>query len=175
MESDGIPDSEKLNIRIRRMRLEDIPQVITIDQISFSLPWSERSFRFELTQNQNSHSWVCELVSPDGTAKIVGMMVIWLIVDEAHIATIAVDPIYRRRSLARRLLARGLLELYEKGARVSYLEVRRGNTAAQRLYHEFGYKEVGIRPRYYKDNFEDAVLMTWSKIRSEHLEQLLMD
>lgn len=175
MENESAQGQEKLNIQIRRMRLEDLPHVVAIDQVSFSLPWSERSFRFELTQNQNSYSWVCEVVSADGTAKIVGMMVIWLVVDEAHVATIAVDPAYRRRSLARGLLAYGLLELFEQGARVSHLEVRRGNAAAQRLYHEFGYKEVGIRPRYYKDNFEDAILMTLPEIQPEYLEQLLKE
>ncbi|NPV75033.1 MAG: ribosomal protein S18-alanine N-acetyltransferase [Anaerolineae bacterium] len=173
MENESAQGQEKLSFRIRRMRLEDIPQVVAIDQVSFSLPWSERSFRFELTQNQNSRSWVCESVSTEGTTKIVGMMVIWLVVDEAHVATIAVDPAYRRRSLARRLLAYGLLELFEEGARVSHLEVRRGNVAAQRLYYEFGYEEVGIRPRYYKDNFEDAILMTLPEIQPEHLKQIL--
>lgn len=173
MENESVPGQKNLNVRIRRMRMEDIPVVVAIDQVSFSLPWSERSFRFELTQNQNSRSWVCELINPDGTTKVVGIMVIWLILDEAHLATIAVEPAYRRHSLARRLLAQGLLELYEEGARISYLEVRRGNTAAQSLYQEFGYEAAGVRPRYYKDNFEDAILMTLPNIQPEHLEQLL--
>lgn len=162
-----------LNYRIRKMWLDDIPQVIAIDQASFSLPWPERSFRFELTQNEISRCWVCEAVENDIPVAIAGMMVIWLIVDEAHIATIAIHPDFRRKLLGKRLLATGLLAAYREGARVSYLEVRAGNLAAQNLYREFGYVEVGIRPRYYKDNFEDAVLMTLPKIQPKYLEQVV--
>jgi ribosomal-protein-alanine N-acetyltransferase len=173
MENEGLPGEKKIERRIRRMRLEDIPQVVAIDQASFSLPWPERSFRFELTQNQTSRSWVCEFEEENGSTVITGMLVIWLIIDEAHIATIAIDPAFRRRSIAQRLLATGLKEMYQEGARTSYLEVRRGNISAQQLYFKFGFVEVGVRPRYYKDNFEDAILMTLSKIQPELLEQFL--
>ncbi|MCC6146718.1 MAG: ribosomal protein S18-alanine N-acetyltransferase [Anaerolineaceae bacterium] len=170
MVNEDIPGLEGLHPTIRRMRLEDVPAVTALDQASFTLPWTERSFRFELTQNPNSRSWVCEITQTSGSMAIVAMLVIWLIVDEAHIATLAVDAAYQRRSLGRRLLAQGLWELVQEGAHISYLEVRRSNTSAQQLYRMFGYEETGVRPRYYKDNFEDAILMTLPKIDRKTLE-----
>ena len=146
-------------MNIRRMTLDDIAQVIAIDQVSFSLPWPERSFRFEITDNPASRAWVAEL---DG--KIVGMIVAWLLVDEAHIATIATHPEFRRHGIASRLLIHALEYMRSEGARTSVLEVRESNAAAQEMYRKFGFEESGRRPRYYKDNGEDAILMTLENI-----------
>lgn len=143
-----------MNISIRKMTVEDLPAVVELDQMSFSLPWPERSFRFELTENPASRCWVAEL---DG--KIVGMIVVWLIVDEAHVATVATHPEHRRKGIGRRLLAHALLSLLHEGARSSFLEVRESNLAAQEMYRRFGYEIVGRRRRYYRDNDEDAILM----------------
>src|SRR5512142_332579 len=107
---------------IRKMTLQDIPAVIDLDQKSFSLPWPERSFRFEVTENPASYCWVAEL---DG--KVVGMIVVWLIVDEAHVATIATHPDFRRQGIAKSLLSQALLRLIEEGAHTSFLEVRENN------------------------------------------------
>jgi len=149
-----------MNINIRFMTLDDIEQVVAIDQVSFSLPWPERSFRFEVTDNPASSAWVAE---SDG--KISGMIVAWLFVDEAHIATIATHPDYRRQGIASRLLIHALQVVLSEGARSSFLEVRAGNIAAQEMYRKFGFEETGQRPRYYKDNGEDAVLMTLESLQ----------
>jgi ribosomal-protein-alanine N-acetyltransferase len=74
------------------MILEDIPRVHQIDQLSFSLPWPEKSFTYELTQNPSAQVLVAEFIHPEAGVVIVGMSVVWLIVDEAHIATIAIHP-----------------------------------------------------------------------------------
>jgi ribosomal-protein-alanine N-acetyltransferase len=142
-------------MNIRRMTLEDIPTVVALDKLSFSLPWPERSFRFELTDNTASRCWVYEL---DG--KIVGMIVAWLLVDEAHIATISTHPDYRRQGIAGKLLTYALRYMSMEGAVSSFLEVRETNHAAQEMYQKFGYDNVGRRRRYYKDTGEDAILMT---------------
>ena len=92
-----------MNLNIRRMTLEDIPAVVELENLSFSLPWPERSFRFELTENSASRCWVVEL---DG--KIVAMLVAWLMVDEAHIATISTHPDVRRQGIGKKLLAHAL-------------------------------------------------------------------
>ncbi len=84
-----------MNLYIRKMTLQDIPAVIELDQISFSLPWPERSFRFEVSENPASRCWVAEV---DG--RLVGMVVAWLFVEEAHIATLATLPEYRRQGVA---------------------------------------------------------------------------
>lgn len=156
-----------MNLYIRRMALEDIPVVVQLDQISFSLPWPERSFRFELTDNPASRCWVAEA---DG--RVVGMIVIWIFVGEAHIATIATHPDYRRQGIARKLLTYTLQSAMREGAQSSFLEVRESNVAAQEMYRKFGYVEVGRRKRYYRDNDEDAILMNLERINADRLREL---
>ena len=156
-----------MNLFVRRMTLEDIQAVVELDQISFSLPWPERSFRFELTDNPASRCWVAEA---DG--RVVGMVVTWLFVDEAHIATIATHPEYRRQGIARKLLTYTLQSAIREGARSSFLEVRASNLPAQEMYRKFGYVEVGRRKRYYRDNDEDAILMNLEKINADRLHEL---
>lgn len=148
-----------MSLVLRRMMVEDVPAVHAIDVGSFTLPWPERSLRFEVSDNPAARCWVAEL---DG--QVVGMLVLWLIVDEAHIATLAIQPEYRRQGLAKRLLVEALRTAYQEGARQALLEVRAGNEAAQAMYRTFGFEEVGRRARYYKDNGEDAILMTMGKM-----------
>lgn len=154
------PESERLVIR--RMEVGDVPQVHALDAACFSLPWPERSFRYEVESNPNSRPWVAEW---DG--RLLGMMVIWIIVDEAHIGTIAVDEAFRHRGIGRRLLAHGLLAARAEGMTASLLEVRQSNRAAQQMYEQFGFTIAGIRPRYYRDNHEDAVLMNLGGLQDE--------
>jgi ribosomal-protein-alanine N-acetyltransferase len=97
------------------------------------------------------------------------MIVVWLIVDEAHVATIATDPEYRRQGIGKRLLAYALLHLIRDGARSSFLEVRESNLAAQEMYRKFGYEVTGRRRRYYRDNDEDAILMNLDSLNAERL------
>lgn len=144
---------------IRPMTLDDLPSVIALDKLSFSLPWPERSFRFELTDNPASRCWVAETDN-----QIVGMIVAWLLVDEAHIATIATHPEYRRQGVARKLLTCALRYMAKEGALSSFLEVRETNMAAQEMYRQFGYEAAGRRKRYYKDTDEDAILMTLNSL-----------
>lgn len=142
-------------MKIRRMTQDDIPAVVALDKLSFTLPWPERSFRFEVTDNPASRCWVVDL-----EGKIVGVIVAWLLVDEAHVATIATHPDYRRRGIAKELLTYTLRYMSKEGAVTSFLEVRENNLAAQEMYRKFGYEVSGRRKRYYKDTDEDAVLMT---------------
>lgn len=154
-----------MNFSIRKMTEADVPAVAELDQISFSLPWPERSFRFEVTDNPASRCWVAEV---DG--RVVGMIVAWLFVDEVHIATLATHPDFRRQGIAQKLLTHTLRYTSDEGAVSSFLEVRESNLAAQAMYRKFGYENTGRRKRYYKDNDEDAVLMTLMKINVEELE-----
>ena len=147
---------------IRRMTLDDVERVVAIDQASFSLPWPERSFRFELNGNTAARCWVAEV---DG--QLVGMVVVWLILDEAHIATLATHPEFRRHGVAAQLLVHALQAARAEGARSSFLEVRASNLAAQALYRKLGFIQSGLRRRYYKDNGEDALLMTLESLDHE--------
>ena len=144
-----------MNLLIRRMTLEDVPAVHEIDALSFSLPWPERSFRFELTENPVSRGWVAEV---DG--RIAAMLVLWFIIDEAHIATIATHPDFRRQGIGEQILLHALRSAYAEGARRAFLEVRAGNVAAQTMYKKYGFIVDGLRPKYYRDNNEDAILMS---------------
>ena len=148
-----------MSLIIRKMTVEDVPTVHAIDVSSFTLPWPERSFRFEVTDNPSARCWVAEL---DGS--VVGLLVQWMIVDETHIATLATHPDFRRQGIAERLLMNALESAYAEGARTALLEVRAGNEVAQNMYKKFGFEEVGRRERYYKDNNEDAVLMTLHRL-----------
>lgn len=163
-------ESHNGTLVIRPMSLEDIARVHAIDLLSFSMPWSERSYRFELTENRNAQVLVAEIVTPEGR-EVVGMIVVWVILDEAHIATIAAHPDHRGKKIGRKLLANGLLAAYNRGARLAYLEVRRSNITAQNLYEKFGFYVAGERPRYYKDNNEDALLMTLDALNPEELSR----
>ncbi len=162
----------RLEINIRRMSSTDLERIRALDHISFSLPWPDSSFKFEVEENEVSRCWVAETPLADGSMYIVAMIVAWLIVDEVHIATLAVDPAFRRQGIAQRLLAFTLIDAVRSGAACSFLEVRAGNLAARRLYSLFGYEEVGIRKRYYQDNGEDAVMMNLEKLDLAHLESL---
>jgi len=153
-----------MNLIIRKMTADDIPAVVELDKMSFSLPWPERSFRFELTDNPASRCWVAEV---DG--RVVGMIVVWLLVEEAHVATLATHPDLRRQGIAKKLLSHALRYLIDEGAQTSFLEVRASNIAAQEMYRKFGYEESGRRRRYYKDNDEDAILMNLDSLKVERL------
>jgi ribosomal-protein-alanine N-acetyltransferase len=150
-----------VNVAIRRMTLEDVPAVHTIDTLSFSLPWPENSYRFELTENPASRSWVAEY-----SGRMAAMLVLWLIIDEAHIATIATHPDFRRQGIGEQLMIAALQSARVEGAMRAFLEVRSENMAAQAMYKKYGFVVAGVRPRYYKDNNEDAVLMNLEDLKS---------
>jgi [ribosomal protein S18]-alanine N-acetyltransferase len=103
--------------------------------------------------------------SPD-TASIVGFAGLWLMVDESHITTIAVHPDYRGRGVGETLLSALIGISYDIGARMVTLEVRVSNSVAQNLYRKYGFKEAGVRRRYYSDNHEDAYIMWTDEITS---------
>jgi [ribosomal protein S18]-alanine N-acetyltransferase len=168
-----IDPQQMVELRFREMRLEDIEQVYAIDVLSFALPWSERSYRFEITENQTSRNWVAEAANEKGQTQIAGMIVTWVILDEAHIATIAVHPDFRHKGIGQRLLAHALLDDAAHGATQAFLEVRRGNQVAIQMYNKFGFEVNGVRPRYYVDNNEDALLMILNPINSDLLKSLL--
>ena len=144
-----------MNYEIRKMTLDDLEQVVAIDQVSFSLPWPPRSFQFELTDNEASRCWVSDL---DG--RVIAVLVGWFIVDELHIATIATHPEFRGQGIGRQLLLHVLGSAKEEGAIRAFLEVRESNLIALKMYRDFGFVEDGRRVKYYKDNSEDAILMS---------------
>ena len=144
-----------VRLEIAPMGLPDLDVVREIERRSFSTPWPAHAYPAEIETNRLAHYRVARL---DG--RIVAFAGIWLMLDEAHVTTFAVDPDYRRRSIGERLLLAMLDLAVEKGAREATLEVRLSNIAARRLYEKYGFRPVGLRPRYYSDDNEDALIMT---------------
>jgi len=141
-------------VDVRDMQPADLPSVHEIDRQAFSMPWPDGAYKHEI---EDEHSFPVVAVA-DG--QVVGMGVLWLVLDEAHIATIAVLPEWRGQGVGKLILGRLLEIAREQGARLATLEVRVSNYAAQALYRSFGFELVGWRPRYYSDNREDALIMT---------------
>jgi ribosomal-protein-alanine N-acetyltransferase len=150
---------------IRPMQSEDIPRVMEIDRLSFPLPWSENSFRKELAENEHAYFFVADEVAGAARADVVGFAGYWYIVDECHISTLAVHPTWRRQGLGELLLRAVLQHAMDQGAVLATLEVRQTNLRAQALYQKYGFDVVGRRRQYYRDNGEDALLMTARPIR----------
>lgn len=144
-----------LKLRVQPMSLDDLLAVHRIEQLSFSVPWPDDAYRSELQANRLA-SYLVVRVGDD----VVAYGGIWLMVDEAHVTTFAVDPAWRRQGVGETLLL-ALLDLaVARHAREATLEVRLSNVPARRLYEKYGFRPVGLRPRYYSDNGEDALIMT---------------
>jgi [ribosomal protein S18]-alanine N-acetyltransferase len=148
-------------LRIRPMGFDDLPAVQLIERASFATPWPPQAYRQELASNRLAHYLVALIDDV-----VVAYGGVWLMVDEAHITTFAVHPGFRRQRIGERLLL-ALLDLsIDRHAREATLEVRLSNLPARRLYEKYGFRPVGIRPRYYSDNGEDALIMTTEPLGS---------
>ena len=148
------------------MRLEDVPAVHGIEQLSFRTPWPAHAFEPELRSTR-----LARYVVARAGDTVVGFAGVWLMVDDAHVTTFGVHPEWRRQGIGRQLL----LTLYELsvtlGARQMTLEVRVSNGAAQALYRSFGFEIVGRRPHYYTDDGEDALIMTTPALEDPRLRE----
>lgn len=138
---------------LRPMQESDLRQVLHIERRSFTIPWSDATFRGLLRRQSTA------LLVAERAGEVVGYAVLWFAADEAELGDMAVLPETRRRGLGRWLLHGALAEAARRGAKRVYLEVRQSNTAARSLYERAGFEEVGTRPDYYSEPKEDAILM----------------
>jgi ribosomal-protein-alanine N-acetyltransferase len=166
------------------MHVRDVPAVVEIERASFLTPWPAGAYVRELEQNTLARYVVVREVADDGAPidgrsrstwvrdffglatrdhpTIVGYAGMWLMVDEAHVTSVAVRPGRRGRGLGQ-LLMWSMFDLgAAAGARWLTLEVRPSNSIARAMYAGLGFREAGVRPRYYTDNGEDALIM-WSE------------
>jgi ribosomal-protein-alanine N-acetyltransferase len=179
---------------IEDMELHDVDEVMEIEHCSFSSPWSVRAYRYELAGNSCSHFLVVRQSLPgEGVAKdspkslnrflrsspravkspVLGYGGSWLLVNDAHISTLAVAPGWRRLGLGE-LLVIGLLERAVRvNAEVATLEVRVSNLAAQGLYRKYHFQTAGTQRGYYRDNQEDALVMISPPLRSQAFQESL--
>jgi ribosomal-protein-alanine N-acetyltransferase len=144
-----------VKMSIEAMRIADLEEVQRIELASFSTPWPSNAYRSELETNRLASYLVARIED-----RIVGYGGMWLMVDEAHITTFAIHPGWRRQRIGERLLLAFLDLARDRHAREATLEVRLSNLPARRLYEKYGFRPVGLRPRYYTDNNEDALIMT---------------
>ncbi len=166
---------------LRPMRHEDIAQVVSIDRLSFPMPWSYNTYRYEISHNPSSTMVTLSLDSPGEAATppsrnglpglvnrllgrqmpgrdsiVVGYGGFWFRQRQAHISTIAVHPDYRGRGLGELLLAGMIRRALDMDALIISLEVRVSNAPAIALYRKYEFAQFGLKRHYYRDNGEDA-------------------
>lgn len=147
-----------MEIITRSMEVRDLDGIMKIELESFTTPWSKESFKLEITDNKLAKYIIAEI---DG--KVVGYGGIWLILDEGHITNIAVGKDYRGLGVGNYIVEALILYCKLMEIRNMTLEVRESNIVAQNLYKKYGFLDCGIRPNYYSDDNEDAVIM-WKVI-----------
>ncbi|MCA1960995.1 MAG: ribosomal protein S18-alanine N-acetyltransferase [Desulfomonile sp.] len=136
------------------MQQSDLDDVLAIERVSFAAPWSRDVFLKELA-NRAARSEV--FTADDGA--IVGYVCFWVVLDEAHIQTIAVHPNMRGRGYGSAIMGHVEEICLREGVRRIILEVGRRNTAARNLYRKCGFTAIGFRKRYYAEIDDDAVVM----------------
>jgi len=143
--------------RLEGMVADDLGEVAEIEKACFSTPWSQALFAEELSKPEICAWRVARPLA--GAFRVAGYMGYWKAVDEAHITNLAVRPDWRRQGLGRALALDLLAHAKSRGCLRATLEVRPSNEAAVALYQSLGFEPVALRPRYYIDNNEDALLM----------------
>jgi len=144
-------------ISVELMNKQNLPAVYEIEKKSFKHPWSYSSFLAELELGHMS----CYLVAYLGK-EVAGYIGAWIVLEEVHITTLAVDEPYRRSGIARYLVAELIRRVKPLGASYMTLEVRPSNRSARRFYESLGFEILGRRRHYYPD--EDALIMTLEKL-----------
>ena len=136
------------------VRIADRAAVLALEAGSFTNPWTAETFE-KMLASPVSHVYVARL--EDGT--LAGFCACWVIGDEMHINTVAVDGRYRRRGIAEQLLREALRRA---GVRTATLEVRRSNDAALGLYRKLGFEVRAVRKEYYQNPVEDGLILWWN-------------
>ena len=141
---------------IERVRDErDLPAVLALQTSSFSNPWTAEALRWELEHSPVSRLYVLK----DEDGRSLAFCACWQLVDELHINSLAVAPERRREGLGTELMRAVLAKAREEGAKRATLEVRRSNEAARALYERLGFEVEAIRPDYYTNPREDALIL----------------
>jgi ribosomal-protein-alanine N-acetyltransferase len=154
-------------ISIESMRPEDIPSVMNIEKRCYTSPWHKNAYQTEISNPSATY------IIARKHDRIIGYAGMWVIMDEAHITTIAVEPDFRRKHIGERLFAALIEEALFRGANRASLEVREHNKSAQNLYVKYGFREAALRKAYYTDNYENAIVMWVDNMRSAKYREKL--
>lgn len=140
---------------VKELEETDLPRIAGLERTIFSEAWSLPALQESL--RQKNRTWFGGIWLE---GLLIGYVIFYYVLDEGEIARIAVDPAYRRKGGAARLLLAVEDFCEEKGIERLMLEVRKGNAPAISFYEKYGFSEDGIRKNYYKNPLEDAVLMS---------------
>ncbi|HET6490455.1 MAG TPA: ribosomal protein S18-alanine N-acetyltransferase [Syntrophales bacterium] len=153
--ANGIKQIEDLEIG--PLTVDDIGEIMQIERTSFRTPWSPEMFK------QDLHFPIARCLAArlkGGTEKqLAGYIICWFVADEVHVTNIAVREDLRNRRIATRLVEEALFLARNERMNYCTLEVRRSNESARELYRRLGFETRGVRPKYYSDNNEDALIM----------------
>lgn len=141
---------------VRPMRAEDVERVAHLERVCFSESWSENLLRSGLDNRLDSYL----VYEEAGT--VLGYCALRVLADEGEIQRIAVDPVFRRRGVGRKLMEAMATFGRMKGVREVALEVRESNEGARKLYESYGFKQEAVRRGYYHNPTEDAIIM-WNR------------
>jgi [ribosomal protein S18]-alanine N-acetyltransferase len=143
----------RVDFLIRPLAEDDLPEVMTIENASFSTPWRENTFRALMRRSDT------DLLVAETEGMLLGYTAAWTVLDQSELGNVAVRPEARGRGIGGALVDAVVERVKERGAHELFLEVRESNEAAQRVYRERGFVAVGRRKSYYSAPVEDALVM----------------
>lgn len=157
-------------ISILPLALSDVDEVSRLERRCFALAWSPSAY---VTEIGNPSAYYVVARTADDT--IIGYAGMWVIMDEAHLTTVAVEPAARGRKIGERLLHNLLITSIARGAERATLEVRETNSVAHNLYLKYKFADVALRKNYYSDNRENAIIMWANDMTSVQYREMLLE
>lgn len=145
---------DKAKIRVRIAKSSDLDDIYDLDVQTFAMPWSKEALSYDILENDNAFVIVAEY-----EGEFAGYADIWTVLDEADLNSIAVRVDFRRKGIGDAIMLAMTEMLSANGVATINLEVRVSNMPAIKLYKKYGFNECGVRPGYYLDNGEDALIM----------------
>lgn len=149
----SVSESSKSGVSVRDMTVADLAEVVSLEERVFPDPWPKSAFAEQLSDE----GWGAIVAKSDN--KVIGYACYYIVDCESHLTNIAVDPAYRRKSVAKRLLESILRIIQESKCEYLLLEVRASNVEARAFYERFGFTLLYRRPKYYRHPVEDALVM----------------
>ena len=159
-------ETGKLKIKIRNLTPYDITNIKEVEKLCFEVLWPPESFKKEMNND------VSVFIGTEIGNRLVGYMGAWIIVDEAHITTVAVDPSFRGKGIGKLLVWSMMNICVARECAWATLEVRVNNTPACSLYESFGFKTISVRKKYYETGEDANVMILRHILKPEFREKM---